>query len=90
MNPGSDVRLREELERLKRLSGMGLNINLVWAPDLGGALSVEVKSSTIYVYEENEEEARAILRQEFLRAAAQKRGLERIGDFFYQGYAQLR
>jgi hypothetical protein len=66
MNPGSDARLREELERLKRLSGMGLDLNLVWAPDPGGPLSGEVKSGTIYVYEENEEAARAVLRHEFL------------------------
>ncbi len=66
MNPGSDTRLREELERLKRLSGMGLDLNLVWAPDPRGALSGEVKGSTIFVYESDEEEATETLRHEFL------------------------
>ena len=43
MNPGSDAGLREELERLKRISGMGTGLKLVWAPDPRGALSGEVK-----------------------------------------------
>jgi hypothetical protein len=57
MNPGSDAGLREELERLKRISGMGTGLKLVWAPDPRGALSGEVKGSTIFVYESDEEEA---------------------------------
>lgn len=56
----------EELERLKRLSGLGLDLNLVWAPDPRGVLSGEVKGSTLYIYEESEEEAKAVLRHEFL------------------------
>ena len=66
MNLGSDARLREELERLKRLSGMGMDLNLVWAPDPGCALSGEVKGSTIFVYESDEEKAAETLRHEFL------------------------
>jgi hypothetical protein len=66
MNPGSDAGLREELERLKRISGMGTGLKLVWAPDPGGALSGEVKGSTIFVYESDEEEAAETLRHEFL------------------------
>ncbi len=66
MNPGSDAGLREELERLKRISGMGTGLKLVWAPDPRGTLSGEVKGSTIFVYESDEEEAAETLRHEFL------------------------
>ena len=66
MNPGSDARLRDELDRLKRLSGLGMDLNLVWAPDSGGALSGEVKGGTIYIHEESEGKAMDTLRHEFL------------------------
>ncbi len=46
---------------------MGMDLNLVWAPDPRGALSGEVKGSTIFVYEsDEEEEAAETLRHEFL------------------------
>jgi len=66
MNPVSDAGLREELERLKRLSGLGLDLNLVWAPDSGSALSGKVKGGTIYIYEKGEGKAMDTLRHEFL------------------------
>lgn len=66
MNPQSDVRLREELKRLKRLSGLGLDLDLVWAPDSGSALLGEVKANTIYIYEESEGKAMGTLWHEFL------------------------
>jgi len=66
MKSGTDIRLREELERLKSLSGLGLDLGLVWAPNSGGALSGEVKDDTIYIYEEGEGKAFRVLRHEFL------------------------
>ncbi len=46
---------------------MGTGLKLVWAPDPRGALSGEVKGSTIFVYEsDEEEEAAETLRHEFL------------------------
>ena len=66
MNPGSDTWLRGELERLKRLSGLGQDLNLVWTPISNSALSGEVKGRTIYIYEESEGKAVEVLRHEFL------------------------
>lgn len=59
-------RLEVELERLKRFSGLGLELNLVWKPNPDGALSGEVKNSLVYVYEVGEEKAVDTLRHEFL------------------------
>ena len=66
MNNRSDAMLREELDRLKRLSGLGSDLDLVWAPNPSIVLSGEVKDGTIYVYEKNAENAKAVLRHEFL------------------------
>ena len=59
-------RLEAELERLKRFSGLGLELNLVWKPNPDGALSGEVKNNLVYVYEVDEEKAVDTLRHEFL------------------------
>lgn len=59
-------RLRNELERLKRLSGLGLKLEVVWKPRAEGALSGEVRNNTIYVYDVEEEKAIETLRHEFL------------------------
>ena len=62
----ANVRLKRELERLKRLSGLGLELSLEWVPDSRGALSGEIKGDKIYVYEDCEEKALSVLRHEFL------------------------
>jgi len=59
-------RLEAELEWLKRFFGLGLELNVVWKPSHGGALSGEVKGNLIYVYEMDEEKAVDTLRHEFL------------------------
>ena len=59
-------RLEAELERLKRFSGLGLELNLVWKPNSDGALSGEVKNSSVYVYEVDAKKAVDTLRHEFL------------------------
>ena len=59
-------RLEAELERLKRFSGVGLELKVVWKPSPDVALSGEVKNSLVYVYEVDEEKAVDTLRHEFL------------------------
>ncbi len=65
MKHGLEVQLREELENLKNISGLGSALSLVWAPDPGKALSGEVKGSSVYIYDESEKKALDTLRHEF-------------------------
>jgi len=58
--------LETELEWIKRFFGLGLELQVVWKPSQGGALSGEVKGNLIYVYETEEEKAVDTLRHEFL------------------------
>lgn len=58
--------LEAELERLKRLTGLGLGLEVVWAPGADKALLGEVKGKDIYIYEECMERALETLRHEFL------------------------
>ena len=62
----ASVRLRDELERLKRLTGLASDLELFWTPDPGNSLSGEVKGGTIYVYEDCEQKALGVLQHEFL------------------------
>ena len=59
-------RLGAELEQLKRLSGLGLKLEVVWMPSSDGMLSGEVKNNLIYVYEVDEKKAVDTLHHEFL------------------------
>ena len=65
MKQGSEANLREELENLKHISGLGSALRLVWAPDPGKTLSGEVKGSTVYIYDESEMKALDTLHHEF-------------------------
>ena len=58
--------LDDELERLKRKSGFNLNVEVRWIPNGSVEKSGEVKGNTIYIYEEDREEALKTLRHEFL------------------------
>lgn len=58
--------LKAELESLKRLSGLGLDLTVVWEPSSDKAFSGEVKGNTIYIYEMREGKAADVLRHEFL------------------------
>jgi hypothetical protein len=62
----SEAKLKAELERLKRLFGLGFELDLVWEPSPDKSLSGEVKNSSIYVYEADETKAVETLRHEFL------------------------
>jgi hypothetical protein len=59
-------RLDAELERLKRISGIGFELKAVWTPNLDRVLSGEVKNNLIYVYETDEQKAVETLKHEFL------------------------
>ena len=66
MNLSFEPRLREELESLKRITGLGSGLNLILAPDSCNSLSGEVKGSTMYIYDVNERKAMDTLHHEFL------------------------
>ena len=65
MKHGLEVQLREELENLKNISGLGSALSLVWAPDPEKTLSGEVKGNTVYIYDESEKQALDTLHHEF-------------------------
>lgn len=68
MNAWRDItsKLEAELERLKRLLGLGHHLRMKWAPNNNGELAGEVKGDCIYVYEGEEKRAIETLRHEFL------------------------
>ena len=57
--------LDDELERLKKQSGIGLNLRLLWVPREDTDRHGEVKSNTIIIYDQAEETALRTLRHEF-------------------------
>ena len=59
-------RLEAELERLRMVSGLGLELKVVWKPNPEGPLAGEVKDNLMYLYVEDEEKAVQTLRHEFL------------------------
>jgi len=65
LKQGSEALLREELDNLKHISGLGSALSLVWALDPSNTLSGEVKGNTVYIYGESERKALDTLRQEF-------------------------
>jgi hypothetical protein len=65
-------RLEEELEKLKQLLNMGFELKVVWLPNNSSELSGEVKGETIFIYEEEFEEALETLKHEFLDYAISK------------------
>ncbi|MEM3502096.1 MAG: hypothetical protein QXH16_06840 [Candidatus Bathyarchaeia archaeon] len=65
-------KLESDLERLKRKLCMGYELKVKWIPNGNEELSGEVKSDTIYVYDEDECEALETLKHEFLDHAIGK------------------
>lgn len=60
------LRLEEELERLKALLEIGYELEVVHLPDPTSRLAGEVKGSKIFIYEDDEKKAVEALRHEFL------------------------
>ena len=65
-NAEARARLKAELERLVRTTGLGFELRVVWEPHLDGSLSGEVKNRLIHIYEADEEKAIKTLQHEFL------------------------
>jgi hypothetical protein len=66
MNPKTELRLQEELERLKHHSNLGLRLSVAWEPSSNEPLSGEVKNDVILVYEPDEGKAVDTLHHEFI------------------------
>ena len=58
--------LEEELKRLKRILNISYNLEVRWIPDNSSKLSGKVLGGTIYIYEDDEDEALKALRHEVL------------------------
>ena len=58
--------LKVELERMKRLTGLGLELDVVWKPSDEKAVLGEVKEKIIYIYEVKKEKVIGVLRHEFI------------------------
>jgi len=58
-------RLDDELERLKKATGFGHELRVVWCRSCSSSLSGKVEDDVVYVYEENFDEALNVLRHEF-------------------------
>jgi len=66
---GSDdvqVKLEGELERLKKVSGLGEELKVRWVPNPNSDRHGEVKGDVVYVYDEDEERALLTLKHEFI------------------------
>jgi hypothetical protein len=58
--------LKAELERMKKLTGLGLELDVVWNPCADKPLLGEIKDNVIYIYEVSLENAVNVLRHEFV------------------------
>lgn len=58
--------LEEELKRTSARLGLNLDLKVVWTPDKTVCLSGEVKGSSIYIYEVEEEKAIQTLKHELV------------------------
>lgn len=65
-NGRTQAGLKMELERLKHLSGLGLDLKVVWEPSQDKLLSGEIRGGSIFIYEVSLKKAVEILRHEFL------------------------
>jgi hypothetical protein len=60
------IKLEQELERLKRKMKYGYELKVIWLPNHNSKLSGEVKNDIVYIYELKEDEAIKTLRHEFI------------------------
>ena len=58
--------LRAELERLKRLTGTGVELRVLHCPKVESRLSGEVKDETVLIYESDSTKALDALKHEFI------------------------
>lgn len=60
-----ETKLDEELERLKRSSGLGFELSVAWHPDGGNPLAGEIVGKTIKIHDSDEDKAMETLLHEF-------------------------
>ena len=60
------VKLKDELERLKKVSNLGFELDVVWTPNSSHVLAGEVRGRLVHVYEQDEVKAIETLQHEFL------------------------
>jgi len=65
-NASQEDKLKAELERLKKLTGVGLELDIVWKPAAEKAVLGEIKDKVIYIYEVRKEKILDVLRHEFI------------------------
>ena len=58
--------LQIELERLKRLTGTGVEVKVLHCPEVESRVSGEVKDETVLIYESESTEALDALKHEFI------------------------
>jgi hypothetical protein len=65
---GVDVQsaLDRKLERMKRVTGLGQDLKVVWLPNSGSKELGEVREGVIYIYATNPKAAVEVLKHEFL------------------------
>ena len=61
-----ELRLARELNRLKRVTGLGHHLEVMWRPDEASDRHGEVKGNLIFIYDLAEEDAVRTLKHEFL------------------------
>jgi hypothetical protein len=65
-HPPLVLKLEERLEKLKQLTGLGLELEVCWRPDGDCLRHGEVKGNLIIIYDVNEAQALRTLRHEFI------------------------
>lgn len=69
ISPSLHGELKRILEELKRKTGLGTSLRVVWLPGESDVYSGEVREGVIYIYEEDRERAVETLLEEFLEYA---------------------
>jgi len=75
---GVDVQsaLDRRLERMKRVTGFGQDLKVVWAPNSDLKEHGEVKENVIFIYDEEKKTALETLKHEFLHYSIHKEVVE--------------
>ncbi len=72
MSQRTNEKLRDELARLKHVSELNFELDVVWTPDSSHVLAGEVRGRLVHIYEDNEAKALDTLRHEFICYAISK------------------
>lgn len=75
-NANVQAALERKLERLKKVTGLGQDLRVVWAPDPDSKIHGECKENKLYIYDEDEKVALETLKHDFLHYHIHKRVVE--------------